>query len=105
MTFDHITPVDTQYPSCSDLEKMRKARRMWLDILRKMEAADSSLVRLMRHPNTTPEQLWAAHEASSTTYAQHVLLREGLRKRFPRVLGYRGGFIPPWFKETPHEIR
>jgi len=59
----------------------------WREHLKKVEELQQTALKLMAHPDTTPEQLWYAHQALVSTMKNHRELAPKVQEKWPRLSG------------------
>jgi hypothetical protein len=67
----------------AELALKARARDMWRHMTGLQKEADALVLKLMAHPDATPEQLQTAHRVCSGAKAEHDRLRKILQLKWP----------------------
>lgn len=62
---------------------LREARVIWGQLRTQLLDMEETILKLIRHPETTPEQLLAAHEVYKGTHAALVDMQAMLQSKYP----------------------
>ena len=68
---------------------------MWVQHVAHHKSMGANVLRLMRHPDATPEQLWELHLKYTETMKNFYDLRNKLREIYPTNDAYML-LAPPW---------
>lgn len=76
----------------------KELRQMWVQHVAHHKALGTKVLRMMRHPEATQQQLWELHQQYTETMKNFYNLRKILRELYPtdRNIFYTA---PPWHSE------
>lgn len=66
-----------------EADLLRRAKEIWMNTRTLTKEADECVMKLMRHPDATPEQLLQAHRVCSGAAEEEKRLRKMLQKKWP----------------------
>lgn len=71
----------------------KELRGKWKDFVAHHKVMGTNVLRLMRHPDATPEQVWELHLKYTEAMKKLYDLRDVLRERYPD-----GAFMPSQYQ-------